>query len=110
MALVAGFVAFLLLDSPLGAIALAVGAVVEVGETYLWILYLRRIRVRTGAEGLIGEPAEVITACDPRGQVRLRGETWWAECERGAAAGERVLIREVDGLTLRVEPAADQRR
>ena len=104
MALVAGFVAFVLLDSPLGSIALALGAVIEVGEAYLWTRYLRRIRVRTGVEGLIGERGEVIAPCDPRGQVRVRGEIWAAISEPPAGMGEVVRVEAVEGLTLRVEP------
>ena len=112
MALVAGFVAFALLDPPLGVIALAVGAVVEVGEAVFWTRYLRRIRVRTGAEGLIGERAEAIEPCDPRGRVKLLGEIWRADCVEGAGVGESVEVVAIDGLTLSVKPLAEgaQRR
>ncbi len=105
MALVAGFVAFVLLDSPWGAIALAVGAVMEVGEAYFWTRYLARIRVRTGIEGLVGERGEVIAACDPLGQVRVRGEIWAATSDPAAAVGESIRVTAVEGLTVRVEPA-----
>lgn len=104
MALVAGFVAFALLDPPLGVIALVAGAVVEVGEAVLWTRYLRRIRIRTGAEGLLGERAEVIEACDPRGRVKIVSEIWNAECAEGAGSGETVEVVAVEGLTLRVRP------
>lgn len=115
MALVTGFVLFAILDPPLGVIALAVGAVVEFGEAIFWTRYLRRIRVRTGVEGLIGERAEAIEPCEPDGRVRLRGEIWSAVCERGAGTGEAVRVTAVDGLTLAVEPlgsgeAGDLRR
>lgn len=107
MALVAGFVAFALLDPPLGAIALAVGAVVEVGEAIFWNRYLRRFRVRTGAEALVGRLAEVIDRCAPRGRVRLGGEIWSAECGEGAEAGESVEVTAIEGLTLQVIPRPD---
>jgi membrane-bound serine protease (ClpP class) len=109
LALVVGFVAYVLLDSPWGPIALAVGAVVEVGEAYAWTRYLRRFRVRTGVEGLVGERGEVITACDPRGQVRVRGELWAADSEPPAGVGESVRVSAVEGLTLRVEPEGESR-
>ena len=105
MALVAGFVAFALLGPPLGVLALVAGAVIEVGEAYLWTRYLKRIRVRTGVEGLIGERGEAIEACDPRGQVRVRGEIWSAICEPPVGAGDGVRVVSIDGLTLGVEPA-----
>ncbi len=90
-------------------IALAAGAVFEVGEAIFWTRYLRRIRVRTGIEGLIGARAEAIEPCEPRGRVRVHGEIWDAVCERGAGLGEAVRVVAVDGLTVTVEPlAADE--
>jgi membrane-bound serine protease (ClpP class) len=88
----------------LGVVAIATGIVVEVAEVGFGIRFLRRYRVRTGAEGLIGEIAEVIEACDPRGRVRLRGEIWQARSASTAKVGERVTVAAVDGLTLEVEP------
>ena len=113
MALVVGFVLFAILDPPLGVIALVAGAVLEVGEAVFWTRYLRRYRVRTGVEGLIGERAETIEPCEPRGRVRLRNEIWSAVCEQGAGTGETVRVTAVDGLTVTVEPLGpgeDQRR
>ena len=88
----------------LGVVAIATGIAVEVAEVGFGIRFLRRYRVRTGAEGLIGEIAEVIEACDPRGRVRLRGEIWHARSASTARVGERVTVAAVDGLTLEVEP------
>jgi len=117
LALVAGFVLFALLDPPLGPIALGLGAVIEVGEAFLWTRYLGRIRVRGGAEGLVGRRAEVLEACRPRGRVKLMGEIWHADCRApgGAEVGEEVTVSAVEGLRLQVEPrnpgdAAAQRR
>ena len=107
MALVIGFVGFILLDEPLGIIALAIGLVVEVGELVFWSRFLRRYRVQTGAEGLVGERGEVIEACNPAGSVRAHGEIWRAACEAGAAVGDEVVVTavDVDDLTLTVEAA-----
>jgi membrane-bound serine protease (ClpP class) len=88
----------------LGLVAVATGIVVEVAEVGFWVRFLRRYRVRTGAEGLIGEVGEVVAACTPRGRVRLRGETWHARCPGSAGVGERVTVTGLDGLTLEVEP------
>lgn len=96
------------LPSPWGLIALPIAAVIEVAEVYLWIRFLRRYRVTTGAEGLIGERAEVIAAGAPLGRVRVRGEIWNARGAAAAQPGEAVRIAAVDGLTLVVEP--DERR
>ena len=91
----------------LGLVAVSLGVAVEVAEVGFWMRFLRRYRVQTGAEALIGASAEVIEECDPRGRVRLRGEIWHAYCGPGAQVGERVRVTRVEGLTLRVEPAGD---
>lgn len=92
------------LPDPWRGIALVVALIVEVGEVFLWMKFLRRYRVTTGAEGMIGEHGEVIAPCEPAGRVRIHGEIWNARCEPSADVGERVRIRAVDGLTLVVEP------
>jgi membrane-bound serine protease (ClpP class) len=97
--------AFFLLPPGWGIAAVTLGIVVEVAEVGFWIRFLRRYRIVTGAEGLIGATAEVIEACDPRGRVRFRGEIWHAHCDSGAAIGERVTVTGVHGLTLSVKPA-----
>jgi membrane-bound serine protease (ClpP class) len=86
-----------------GIAAVTLGIVIEVAEVGFWIRFLRRYRVRTGVEGLIGATGEVIETCDPRGRVRLRGEIWHARCASPAQVGERVTVTGVDGLTLQVE-------
>jgi membrane-bound serine protease (ClpP class) len=86
-----------------GLALVVVAMVIEVAEVGFWIRFLRRYRVTTGAEGLIGETAEVIEVCEPNGRVRLRGEIWHARCAAGASVGERVRVTGVDGLTLDVE-------
>src|SRR3954447_993224 len=87
-----------------GLVAVSLGIAVEVAEVGFWIRFLRRYRIATGKEALIGASAEVIEACDPRGRVRFRGEIWHAECATGAEVGARVEVTGVHGLTLRVEP------
>ena len=94
------------LPDPWRLVLLVAAAVVEVGEVYLWIRFLRRYRVTTGAEGMVGEKGEAISRCDPLGRVRVRGEIWNARCEAGAEPGDRVVVAEVSGLTLVVEPRA----
>jgi len=107
MAAIGGLVAFFLIGGPLGWLALIGGALIEVGETYFWIRFLRRYKVRGGAEGLIDAPAQVSEALTPRGKVRLRGETWNAETAGGETieAGSSVVVGEVRGLTLVVSKA-----
>jgi membrane-bound serine protease (ClpP class) len=95
--------ALFVLPPGLGIAAVALGIAIEVAEVGFWIRFLRRYRVQTGVEGLIGSTAEVIENCDPVGRVRLRGEIWRARCASRAEVGEQVIVTGVDGLTLEVE-------
>jgi membrane protein implicated in regulation of membrane protease activity len=97
--------AFFVLPAGWGIAAVSLGIVVEVAEVGFWTRFLRRYRVRTGVEGLIGSRGEVIEACHPRGRIRLRGEIWHAHCDAGAEVGEAVIVSGVVGLTLEVERA-----
>ena len=88
-----------------GVLVLAVAF--ELVELAFWRRFLARYRVVTGAEGLVGERAEVLERCDPEGVVRLRGESWRARCDPPAEPGTPVEITAVDGLTLEVRPRRD---
>jgi membrane-bound serine protease (ClpP class) len=96
--------ALLVLPPWLGLIAVVTGIVVEIAEVGFWIRFLRRYKVQTGSEGLVGAVAEVVESCDPEGRVRLRGEIWRARGPRSAPAtvGQLVEVTAVDGLTLEV--------
>jgi len=66
--------------------------------------------VRTGSEELLGSIGEVRIPLDPEGQIFIQGALWKARTT-GAdeiGLGNRVRVRAVDGLTLEVEPVADQ--
>lgn len=89
-----------ILDGPLRFVLLGLAFVVEIGEIYLWIRFLRRYRVTTGVEGMVGERAQVIGP----GRVRLRGEIWTARGADEAGPGETVRVAGVEGLTLVIEP------
>ena len=62
MLLIAGLAGLFLLPSPWNVLAVSAAALVEVAEVWFWLRFLRRYRVRTGAEGMIGERGEVIAA------------------------------------------------
>ena len=103
--LLAGLAGLFLLPEPWNVVAVCVAALIEVAEVGFWLRFLRRYRVRTGAEGMLGERAEVIeTIGDGAGRVRLLGEIWAARSSSPLAAGDKVRVAAVDGLTLEVEP------
>lgn len=92
------------LPDPWRFILVGAVALIEVGEVWFWIKFLRRYRVTTGVEGMVGEVGQVIEACDPNGRVRLRGEIWNARSAEPAPAGSAVRVSAVEGLTILVEP------
>jgi membrane protein implicated in regulation of membrane protease activity len=100
-------VGLFVLPNPWGVIAVSTAAVIEVGEVFFWIRFLRRYPVTTGAEGLVGEPGQVLVRCAPLGRVRLRGESWNARSEEPLEFREEVRVEAVDGLTLVVARAGN---
>lgn len=92
------------LSPPIGIAVIVLAAGVEVGEVLFWRRFLRRYRVSTGAEALIGESVEVVEACDPTGRVKVRGELWNARAPQPLEAGAVARVTAVDGLTLEIAP------
>jgi membrane-bound serine protease (ClpP class) len=68
--------------------------------------------VRTGSEELVGAVGDVRAPLDPEGQVFIQGALWRARTigPGEIGPGNRVRVKAVDGLTLEVEPVADQDR
>ncbi|HEX9668213.1 MAG TPA: nodulation protein NfeD [Thermoanaerobaculia bacterium] len=106
----------MLFDSPEPALrvsrqviaAFAVTAAVVVGFLTAMVLRVFRMRVRTGAEGLVHEQGRARSPLAPRGKVFVHGEIWEAVAEEPVAVGEPVEVLAVEGLTLKVRrrPAA----
>ena len=69
----------------------------------------RRNKVVTGQQGLLGEIGVAETSLSPSGKVFIHGELWDAVSTLADPAGERIVVRGVDGLTLRVDPVAAMR-
>ena len=63
-------------------------------------------KIVTGKQGLLGEIGMTQTALAPFGKVFVHGELWDAVSPVNIPAGERVVVRRVDGLVLQVEPVA----
>jgi len=77
------------------------------------VLKSRRWKGATGREQLVGTEAEVteaLAASDAKagfsGMVRMHGELWRAVSEHAIAAGTRVRVTRVEGLTVHVRPPA----
>ena len=65
----------------------------------------RRRPVVSGREDLVGSYGEVADWTGRDGRVRVHGEFWLATCAAPIEPGARVRIAGIDGLTLTVEPA-----
>jgi membrane-bound serine protease (ClpP class) len=67
-------------------------------------LKARRNKVVTGVQGLVGETGVAQTALSLQGKVFVHGELWDAIASSALPVGQLVVVRQVDGLTLQVEP------
>src|SRR3954471_6019494 len=105
MLLIGGLIALLVLGTPWGLVILACAFWLEIVEYFAWKRFLRRYRLRTGPETLVGRTAKVVDDCDPAGRVRPDGEFWSARARAPVREGETVRITALDGLTLEVERA-----
>jgi membrane-bound serine protease (ClpP class) len=104
--------ALLLVDTPIPemrvklATALAVSIPLGVITVFLMTVALRarRNKVVTGREGLIGEIAVAQTPLAPAGKVFVHGEIWDAVSSVDVPAGQKVVVHNVNGLQLTVDP------
>jgi len=105
--------ALLLVDAPIPEMrvhlltALAVSIPLGLITAFLMSIALkaRRNKVVTGEQGLLGEIGTAQTPLTPQGKVFVHGELWDAVSSVNVPAGERVVVRGVDGLQLQVDPA-----
>jgi membrane-bound serine protease (ClpP class) len=102
----------LLVDSPIPEMrvniltALAVSVPLGLITAFLMSIAVRarRNKITTGEQGLIGEVGITQTPLTPAGKIFVHGELWDAVSSVNIPAGERVVVRQVNGLTLRVDP------
>src|SRR3990172_7746879 len=104
MLLVLAIAGLFVLPMPWAVVAVVVAACIEVLEILFLRRFLRRYRIQSGAEAMIGPRAEVLESCSPDGRVRVGSEIWNARSEVPVTTGQLVRITAVDGLTLSVEP------
>ncbi len=106
--------AMLLVESPLPEMrihlstALAVALPFALVTSFLLTLAVkaRRAKVQTGASGMVDEIGTARTPLTPSGKIFIHGEYWDAISSAPVEAGAAVRVKKVEGLTLRVEPAA----
>jgi membrane-bound serine protease (ClpP class) len=72
-----------------------------------WFIKNRNKRSISGMAGMLGRAAKVIQWDKTEGQVFVNGELWMAVSNVPLLKGDKVLVQEVEGLTLVVEPIED---
>jgi membrane-bound serine protease (ClpP class) len=63
----------------------------------------RLTKPTTGREGLVGSTGMVISPLTPEGLVKLHGEIWQAMADGKIEKGEKIIVRQIEGLMLKVE-------
>lgn len=101
--IIGGTLAYLFLPFPWWLVVVAILVAVEVFEFRIWRWALRQ-RPRSGIESLVGERGVLAS----EGRVRIHGTSYPAR-PRGAATGEPVVVEAIEGMTLVVRPASEDR-
>lgn len=89
------------------SVALPLGIIVVVLLRY--VIAAQRRKAVTGEAGMVGSVGVAKTDIELSGKVLIHGELWEARAGQQIAKGTRVRVREVDGLTLVVEPVPERR-
>jgi membrane-bound serine protease (ClpP class) len=108
----------LLVDAPIPEMrvhlltALAVSIPLGLITVFLMSIALkaRHNKVVTGVQGLIGEIGLTQSDLLPQGKVFIHGELWDAVSSANLPAGQPVIVRQVGGLQLSVDPAPGAQR
>jgi membrane-bound serine protease (ClpP class) len=103
---------FLLVDSPIPEMrvhlltALVVSVPLGLITAFLMTIAVkaRRNKLVSGAQGLIGETGIAQTVLAPRGKIFVHGELWDAVSSSGVLVGQFVVVRNIEGLQLQVDP------
>jgi membrane-bound serine protease (ClpP class) len=89
------------------SVALPLGAITVV--LLQFAIAAKRRKAVTGEAGMVDSMGVAKTDLNPFGKVLVHGELWDARARQQIAAGTRVRVREVEGLTVVVEPAPERR-
>jgi membrane-bound serine protease (ClpP class) len=103
--LISILLAVFVLPSPWGLVAVAIGAILEIVETGIFVWWSKRQRAKVGVDSMVGKKGVAVADLWPEGQVRVNGEIWKARCDGGCDAGTPIVVRAIEGLLLEVEPA-----
>ncbi len=118
---IGGAVAFvigslILIETEVEAFQLSIPVIVTVtAMTALFVFTLISMAVKqrkkpivSGREQMIGDIGEAAEDFSVSGNIHIHGERWAARTEQPLHKGQRVKVREMDGLTLIVTPVEEQ--
>jgi membrane-bound ClpP family serine protease len=75
----------------------------------IWFVKDRKRTSVCGVTGMLGKVGEIRSWHESEGQIFIHGELWRAVSEFPLSTGDRAVIENVDGLTLRVMPCKEER-
>jgi len=74
----------------------------------MFFYFIKRKKIFvTGIDSLLGEVVDVRQWKGKEGQVVIKGELWKAVSEVPLKKGDKAIIQQVEGLTLKVKPSGD---
>jgi membrane-bound serine protease (ClpP class) len=109
VAFVAGSIILLDSDLPGYRVSMPIIAAFAVASIGVFIfgagaaLRARRLRVATGRESMIGGSAVALEDFSEQGMVRAFSELWQAQASRPVHKGDKLRVKAIEGLVLRVE-------
>ena len=103
MLLLLALLLFIVVPSPWNVVGALVTGALGVVEVVYWQRRMRREKVQTGIENLVGASGEAAERLAPSGHVRVLGELWQANSSSELPRGAHVRVVAVNDLTLEVE-------
>jgi len=108
------FGAIMMFDSGIPGFGISVTFVVALAAIFalllIWLLsYVLKLRRRGAVSGkgsIIGGVGVAMQSFSGEGKVWLEGEAWSAQSRHAVEKDQQVVVRALDGLTLKVEPIA----
>jgi len=74
---------------------------------FLWVMArvytMRRKKIITGAEGMIGMTGEAMEDFTGEGRIWIHGESWKAQCADPVRKGQKIKVTAKEGLLLKVK-------
>jgi membrane-bound ClpP family serine protease len=77
----------------------------HVGIPIVFYFLKRKEKSVSGIDSLLGEVVDVRQWMEKEGQVFIKGELWKAVSDVPLKKGDKAIIQEVEGLTLKVKPS-----